>query len=304
MVDGQWTNPLAIIHHPLAISHQPLAMTSVRNRVIWTAIVVIGALAALAVLVRAIEPRLAFFPLAGETTTPRAFGVRYEALTIPTRDGQRLHAWLMPADTPRAQIIYFHGNGGNLSVWAPILANLTPRGYSVLAFDYRGYGLSTGRPSERGLYRDVDAVLDHAWRVADQHTPIVYWGRSLGTAKAAYAASIRPPDGLILEAGFPDAGALTRSIPPLAFLGLFSSYRFPTAEFLRQVPAPTLVMHGDVDTVVPFALGRALFDRLAGAKQFVTIHGGDHNDVAPPDAAAYWGAVGAFISSARVGRPF
>ena len=268
-------------------------------RVIWTAIALLGLLAALVVLVRAVEPRFAFFPLAGETATPRDFGVRYEGLTIPTRDGERLHAWLLPADAPRARIIYFHGNGGNLSVWAPILANLPPHGYSVLAFDYRGYGLSTGRPGERGLYRDVDAVLDRAWPDADPPTPIVYWGRSLGTAMAAYAASIRPPDGLILEAGFPDARALARSSPPLAFLALFSSYRFPTAEFLRQVRSPTLVMHGDADTVVPFALGRALFDRLAGPKQFVAIHGGDHNDAAPPDAPAYWGAIDAFISSAR-----
>ena len=273
-------------------------MRSVGKRVIWTAIALIGLLVAFAVLVRAVEARFAFFPLMGETATPRDFGVRYEGLTISTRDGERLHAWLLPADTPRARIIYFHGNGGNLSVWAPILANLTLHGYSVLAFDYRGYGLSTGRPSERGLYRDVDAVLERAWRDTDRHTPIVYWGRSLGTAMAAYAASIRSPDSVILEAGFPDAGALARTSPPLAFLALFSSYRFPTAELLRRVPSPTLVMHGDADTVVPFALGRALFDRLAGAKQFVTIHGGDHNDVAPPDAPAYWRAVDAFISSA------
>jgi fermentation-respiration switch protein FrsA (DUF1100 family) len=285
-----------------------VAFTSVKGagypRVIWTAIALLGLLAALAVMVRAFEPRFAFFPLAGETTTPRDFGVRYEELTIPTRDGERLHAWLLPADTPRARIIYFHGNGGNLSVWAPILTNLPSHGYSVLAFDYRGYGLSTGRPGEQGLYRDVDAVIDGPWRDADRRTPIVYWGRSLGTVMAAYAASIRPPDGMILEAGFPDLAALARSSPPLAFLALFSSYRFPTAEFLRQVHSPTLVMHGDADTVVPFALGRALFERLAGAKHFVTIHGGDHNDLAPPDEPAYWGAVDAFISSVRVGRPF
>jgi len=133
------------------------------SRVASTAIALIGLLVAFAVLVRAVEARFAFLPLMGETATPRDFGMRYEDLTIPTRDGERLHAWLLPADTPRARILYFHGNGGNLSVWAPILANLTPHGYSVLAFDYRGYGLSTGRPSERGLYRDVDAVLDHAW---------------------------------------------------------------------------------------------------------------------------------------------
>jgi fermentation-respiration switch protein FrsA (DUF1100 family) len=264
--------------------------------VIWTAGVLVLLVVGLAGLVRLVEPRFAFFPLAGETVTPRDLGVAYDALTIPTRDGERLHAWALAANPPRARIVYFHGNGGNLSVWAPVLANLARRGYAVLAFDYRGYGRSTGRPGERSLYRDADAVLAHVWRDQDLRTPTVYWGRSLGTAMAAYAAAMRAPDGLILEAGFPDARALVRSSPPLALLALFSTYRFPTAEFLRNVRAPVLVMHGDDDRVVPFGLGRALFERIAGPKQFVTVHGGDHNDVTPPDAPAYWRAVDAFIS--------
>src|SRR5206468_3635901 len=92
-----------------------------------------------------------------------------------------------------------------------------------------------------------------------------------------------------------DARALVRSSPPLALLALFSTYRFPTARLLEHVNSPVLVMHGDADSVIPFRLGRALFERLTGPKQFVVVHGGDHNDVDAPDASAYWAAVDAFV---------
>ena len=122
--------------------------------------VVIAALIVITLLVRAVESQFAFFPQAGETTTPRQFGVQYEALSIATDDGQQLSGWALDAQDPRAHIVYFHGNGGNLSIWAPILAGVARQGYSVVAFDYRGYGNSTGRPTERGLYRDADAILE------------------------------------------------------------------------------------------------------------------------------------------------
>src|SRR5262245_33745352 len=102
-----------------------------QSRVMWTAvagvIVVAALVAALTLAVRAIEPSLAFFPAPGEDATPRDFVRRFDALTIVTADGERLHAWRLPADAPRAQVVYFHGNGGNLSVWAPILAALPGR---------------------------------------------------------------------------------------------------------------------------------------------------------------------------------
>src|SRR3990170_8000502 len=171
------------------------------------------AIVALAVLVRWLEPRMAFFPFPGEAETPRDFGVPFEAITIATTDGERLRAWLLTPPAPqaaRARIVYFHGNGGNLSNWSPILAAIVRRGYAVLAVDYRGYGLSTGRPTERGLYRDVDAVLAHVRRVDHPPAPLIYWGRSLGATMTAYAASIDAPDGVILEAAFPGARAAVR----------------------------------------------------------------------------------------------
>ena len=269
-------------------------------------IAVLAPLAIGALVVRLVESGFAFYPLAGETVTPERFGIAHEALSVATSDGEQLRGWALPAQGPaegghdvqviaRAHIVYFHGNGGNLSIWAPILAGIARQGYSVLAFDYRGYGRSTGSPNERGLYRDVDAVVKRFWDGPRQDVPVVYWGRSLGGTMAAYAATVRAPDGLILESAFPDVRSLVRSQPLLALLALFSTYRFPAAEFLQHVKSPVLVMHGDNDGVIPFGQGHALFERIAGPKRFVTILGGDHNDLTPPDPRVYWEAVDEFI---------
>jgi uncharacterized protein len=272
-------------------------------------VALVALVAFMAVLVRLSESSFAFFPIAGETTTPLEFGLPYETISIATGDGEQLRAWaIAPAaesvaerhyvrDERRARIVYFHGNGGNLSNWAPILAGITRQGYSVLAFDYRGYGKSTGYPSERGLYRDVDAVVKHFLEGPQRGVPVVYWGRSLGAAMAAYAATVRAPDGLILESAFPDGRALVRSSPPMAILSLFSTYRFPAAQFMQRVRAPVLMMHGDGDSVVPFGLGQALFETIHEPKRFFTIRGGDHNDAAPRDPRAYWEAVGEFVAA-------
>jgi uncharacterized protein len=259
----------------------------------------IAVLAAIAILVRAVEARFAFFPSAGEHPTPDDVGLSFERATLTTSDGERLRAWLLPNPTARALVVYFHGNGGNLSVWLPILAGLHRQGFTVAAIDYRGYGASTGRPSERGLYHDVEATLEWTARLVQADRPVVYWGRSLGTTMAAYAATKRRPDGLVLESGFASTRALLRASPLQALLSMFSSYRFPTAEYAGRAGCPVLVMHGDTDGVIPFGNGRELYAMLPEPKQFQTIVGGDHNDVAPADARSYWTTVHEFVASLR-----
>jgi fermentation-respiration switch protein FrsA (DUF1100 family) len=261
------------------------------------------ALGALAVFVRWLEPRFAFFPMRGEAETPRDFGIPFEAITIDTADGEHLRGWVMRAAVPRAQVVYFHGNGANLSNWSPILANIAAHGYSVFAIDYRGYGMSTGHPTERGLYRDVDAVVKRGWPTGDPSVPTIYWGRSLGATMAAYAATVRPPDGLILESGFTSARAAVRGSASLVILSLLSSYRFPTAEFVNRASRPVLVMHGNRDAVIPFDRGRELFEKIAVPKQFVVIEGGDHNDTTPPRPEDYWGAIDRFVATLRRSLP-
>jgi fermentation-respiration switch protein FrsA (DUF1100 family) len=257
------------------------------------------ALIVLVLAVRWFEPRFTFFPLAGEQDTPASLGMSFESVTLSTKDGEQLRAWFLPSATPRALVVYFHGNGGNLAVWMPILVGIQKQRFSVAAIDYRGYGASSGRPSEQGLYRDVDAALEWSGDLVKAGVPVIYWGRSLGTTMAAYAAATRRPDGLILESGFASARSLLRASPPLAFLALLSTYRFPTAEYAGRTGCPTLVMHGDDDRVIPFSNGRQLFESLPEPKRFHVIPRGDHNDVTPPDPERYWAAVTEFIASLR-----
>lgn len=259
---------------------------------------VVVSLVALALLVRQFEPRFAFFPFPGEDRTPQSHGVPFTPLTIETADGERLRAWHLPRPDAVAQVVYFHGNGGNLSVWSDVLVGIVEHGYEVMAVDYRGFGLSTGAPTEQGLYRDVEATIKYAEEhLRRPELPLIYWGRSIGTATAAYAASRRAPDGVILEAGFPNARSIFESSPIMLALTFLATYRFPTAEWMAQVNAPVLVLHGDQDGVIPYSLGQRLYESLPGPKRFVTITGGDHNDPIPPDAALYWGAVKEFITS-------
>ena len=116
-------------------------------RALVVAAVVLGVAITMKWLVSRVEPRLTFFPFAGETETPASFGLEYRPLSVPTGDGETLAAWWMPHANAQADVLYFHGNGGNLSLWLPVLAGIRERGLNVLAFDYRGYGRSTGRPT-------------------------------------------------------------------------------------------------------------------------------------------------------------
>lgn len=276
----------------------------IRAATVLPALIVLAlALVALTLAVRAVEGRLAFFPLQGESETPATFDVPFEPLELRTADGERLRAWWMPRASPRATVLYLHGNGGNLSLWAPIVVELWRQGLAVLAVDYRGYGLSSGRPSERGLYLDVAAAVAAVEAHVDRtRAPLIFWGRSLGVVMAAHAARQNPPDGLILESGFPSMRALLAG-SPLWLLSWLSSYRFPAERWLQEIDVPTLVIHGDRDSVIPFHLGQQLYESVRGPKRFLVVRGGDHNDPEPPDAAAYWAAVNEFIQEVRMGIP-
>jgi uncharacterized protein len=260
-------------------------------------LVLAGALIVLKLLVPFIERGMVFFPIAGEDANPGTVGIRYQPLTLRTSDDERVALWQLEPDAPVADVVYFHGNGGNLSVWLPVFASLHRLNLRVLAVDYRGYGLSTGTPSEEGLLRDAEAVIGHAHTHRTSGRPIVYWGRSLGGSIAAAATRVQKPDGLILESTFPDKASIIRRQPILRALNVFSTYRFPTLEWLQGFERPVLVMHGDRDSVIPYRLGEELFEQLSAPKTFVTLRGADHND--PFDTANhdYWNPVLAFIRS-------
>jgi fermentation-respiration switch protein FrsA (DUF1100 family) len=267
------------------------------RRMLWLTVLFLVALGALKAFVLAIEASFAFYPERGVQDTPEDAGIAYQDLSIATADGETLHGWLIPSDRPRAEVIFWHGNGGNLSVWLPAYLDFPGRRLSVLAFDYRGYGRSSGTPSERGLYRDTDAVLDDFWRRRTADVPVIYWGRSIGTAFAAYATTVRSPDALVLETPFADADALLSNMPLVRVLAKLSSYRFPTAEFLRGFDRPVLIIHGDRDEIVPLAAGRSLFDGLDAPKTFAEIPGAHHNDLRFANPAPYDRAIDRFLDA-------
>lgn len=252
-----------------------------------------------------LEPRMAFYPTRGVQETPAGAGLTFADVRIPTDDGETLHGWWLEHPAPRAQVVFFHGNGGNLSLWLDMFVELRRRGFSVLAVDYRGYGASTGAPGERGLYRDADATLRvFGERLRQKTTPVVYWGRSIGTPVAAYAATRVAPDALVLDSPFPEIGALLAGHPVLRVLGLFSSYSFPTSRFLAQYDGPLLVVHGDADSIVPFTAGKQVFEQArTHRKTFAVIPGADHNDLDSVNPQLYWKAVDTFVAGFSGSKP-
>jgi fermentation-respiration switch protein FrsA (DUF1100 family) len=262
-----------------------------------TIIISVVALVALKLFVTWLEPRAVFFPLRGEQETPARLGLRYTPLRLRAADGVELAAWQFEPASPTADIVYFHGNGGNLSLWLPVFTTLHGFGYRVLAIDYRGYGASDGKPSERGIYADGEAAARHAVANRDPNRPLIYWGRSLGGVVAAAAARAAAPDALVLESTFPDKASILRANAVMRVLNLFSSYRLDTVEHLRGFPRPVLVVHAERDTVIPFRLGRELFERLEAPKTFITLKDGDHNDLYDARNTAYWKPIHAFIEA-------
>jgi uncharacterized protein len=257
------------------------------------------ALIVLKLLVWWLEPRMAFFPMRGVQETPSIAGVSFRDVKIATADGQTLHGWWLERPSPRAQVVFFHGNGGNLSLWLDLLLELRRREFSVLAVDYRGYGASTGSPSEQGLYKDADAAVrffnEH---LRQQGAPVIYWGRSIGAPVAAHAANVIAPDALVLETPWPEVREVLRTNPVMWALSFLSSYRFPTSRFVEPYRGPLLVVHGDADSIVPFAAGKRVYDLAATTqKTFVAIPGADHNDLHVVSPGFYWQNIDRFVMS-------
>lgn len=232
--------------------------------------------------------------------TPADLGIPYDQCFIESEEGVRLCAWHLQPDNPVGSLIYFHGNGGNLGVLNEILAMLYRERLQVFAVDYRGYGWSTGAPSEQGLYADALAAVDYFnANFRDPKLGLVYWGRSLGSSVAAYAAQTYPPDGLVLETAFPSKASLVEHYPRLKPFQPFSRYKFDTAKYLEGHQFPILLLHGDKDRTVPLKQGQQLYTALSEPKEFWRVPGGGHVDIHMVDTARYLQKIVGFIESTR-----
>lgn len=209
-------------------------------------------------------------------------------------DSVRLHAWLFRADADAPLLVFCHGNAGNITGRAGLAAQLARRGVSVLLFDWRGYGKSTGKPTEDGLFRDALAVYDYAHQKLGAKK-IVMYGESLGGPYAAFVATKRKVPSVIIENSFPSlrelGNYLYRPIP----LGWTAPFALTTARWLNEAGLPVLVMHGRYDQTIPYALGKSLYDDLRVPKQLLTSETADHCELASVEGDRYYDTVTEFI---------
>jgi fermentation-respiration switch protein FrsA (DUF1100 family) len=214
-----------------------------------------------------------------------------QIIKLTTADGTKISAmYLRNANSPYA-IIFSHGNSEDLGTVRYKLEELRSMGFSVLSYDYHGYGTSEGRPSEKALYQDIDAAYDYL--INELHVPpghIIVHGFSLGGAVAADLASRRAVGGLILESTFVSAFRVVTHVP-------MPFDQFTTLAKLKDIHCPVLVIHGRGDRVVKFWHGEMLYENANEPKKFLRVDNAGHGDVSYVANEQYEQAIKTFADS-------
>lgn len=235
-----------------------------------------------------------FVPTEELAGTPRDVGMPYEELAVETADGETLAAWWLPRDDARCSVIHFHGNAGNRSHRLPDAQRFAELGCNVFMVDYRGYGGSTGAPSEEGTYADALASWDAAVGAGADPKSTVVFGRSLGGPIAAYLASQRPAAGLVLESTFESLPALSDDLFPWLSFEWLVRNEYSTVSHLTAFDGPVLVLHSTEDDLIPFAHGQTLAAKAGERGRFVELRG-DHNHGPSQTGQGYRDAMSDFV---------
>ena len=205
-------------------------------------------------------------------------GLNYLDVQFTSQDGTQLHGWYCPAEAPLAVVLYLHGSGQNLSHrWQLLKLLQTDQHLSVFIFDYRGYGKSAGQATVQGAIEDAQAARAQlAQLAAVPEEKIVLMGRSIGGAIAIQLAAEMTPRALVVESSFASLkGVAKMHFPNLAWL--VPDDKLESADTLAKCQAPTLISHGDRDTLIPFEAGEKLFAAAPEPKKFVRIPNANHN---------------------------
>ena len=224
------------------------------------------------------QEKMVFFPGKRLGDTPEAAGLHYEDVYLVTDDDIKIHGWYVPHPDAQATLLFFHGNAGNLSHRLESISIFHDIGLAVFIIDYRGYGRSEGRPTERGTYRDAMAAWNYL--VGERRLrpdEIIVFGRSLGGAVAAALAAKVTPAAVILESTFTSIKDLGKHYYPYLPVSWIARIHYPVDEYITSFKCPVLVIHSDQDEVVPARLGQRLFDSAPEPKMFLPVSG-DHNN--------------------------
>jgi fermentation-respiration switch protein FrsA (DUF1100 family) len=216
------------------------------------------------------------YPGDSRRTSPADAGLKQASEEIlTTADGEKVIVWHVPPKDERPVVIYFHGNGGALANRVRRFAALVADGTGLIALSYRGYGGSTGSPSEDGLINDARAA--HAF-AAERYpaTRLVVWGESLGTGVAVALAAEKDLAKVVLEAPYTSTSDIAAAAYPIVPVRYLMKDQFRSDERVARVLEPVLVIHGERDSVIPIEYGRRLFERIASPKRFVNLPNATH----------------------------
>lgn len=268
-------SPPAQTHSDPMPTVKPKPRRVLRRLLLVTAVTVAVTYVAICAFIFAIQDRLIYFPPKSYAITPADFGSPFEEVALAAEDGVVLAAWYLPHATPRATILFCHGNAENLAGVVPTLKTFHQRGYAVFAFDYRGYGRSGGAPSEIGTYRDAEA----AWRYLAETRglapeTIVVFGRSLGGAVAIDLAGRHRPGALVAECTFTSLVDVGQREYPFLPVGLLCRHRYDSLKKVPHITCPKLFLHGTADELIPIENARRLFAAAAEPKEFIETPGG------------------------------
>ncbi len=207
---------------------------------------------------------------------PGDAGLAFDDIRLPV-SGYETHAWYVPLENHRGVVLFSHGNAGNLSGRLESIGLLRSFGFSVLAYDYGGYGYSTGTPSEERCYADIRAMWDYlitVKRIPEEQ--IVLFGRSLGAAPTAELAQSVTPGAVVLESAFLSVPDVARKMALVGRLTWLIRHRFENKNKVAKITSPVLFIHSPDDEVIPYEHGRRLFELAPEPKTFLEIRG-DHN---------------------------
>jgi len=258
---------------------------------IWALLI----LALFVVYLRYLERKTLFYPTKEIEYLPKEAGLDYEDILFKIRDNVELNGWFVPAPNARCTILFCHGNAGNISHRIEKIRFFHDLGCNVFIFDYRGYGKSKGRPSENGVYSDVQAAYDYLLSRGIKPEQIIGYGESIGSASIIDLASKNKVAALIIDSGFTNAKDMIKKIYPFLPYWIFAS-RWESLEKIKSMTVPKLIIHSVNDEIVPYKLGKKLYDAAREPKEFLEVHGG-HNSCFFESEAAYKEKVSGFIKT-------
>ena len=248
-----------------------------------------------------IENFFIFYPQKAFDFQPESFQLRYRDVYFTAQDGETLHGWFFPGEKDHPVILHFHGNAGNISHRLDLVRHFLQKKLQVFIFDYRGFGRSQGRPSEKGLYMDGMAAYDYlVQKEGILPGAIVLHGHSIGAAVAVEVALNKSVRSVILESAFTSTKDMAKTLPLFFLLSPFLPANYNNLEKVPRLHVPKLIIHGEKDEIVPFAMGERLFAATAEPKQFLRLDGAGHNDTYAVGGDPYWDRIEKFAEKSEL----